>query len=302
MKDDIRDYLAQFRGQEVSYFPNPGNAGDSVIACGTYHALDRTGLTYTLPHHGRFDPAGKTIFYGGGGNLVGPATFSARAIRKWHRTAKHLCVLPQTIKDVDGLLSELGPNVTLICRERVSYDHVRSLGGRYETLLMDDMAFSLDVEQLMSGPDRFNGPAILADFVVQKLLRRRAHTTFDNVRRYLNPGKVAASLRVRPAGGVLNAFRLDGEATDIAIPADNVDLSAVFMFGVGPVPVAEHAARSLIGTLMKFDEIRTNRLHVGISAALAGKRTLLYANNYYKIRAIYDFSMRGRYPHVTWMG
>jgi hypothetical protein len=302
MTADIRDYLTQFRGQEVAYFPNPGNGGDSVIAAATYQQLEAAGIRYYTPHPARFDPAGRIVIYGGGGNLVGSSTHSARLLRRLHSTARHLTILPHTVKDVDALLGEFGSNVVLICRERVSYDYARQRRGQYDVLLMDDMAFSLDMDRLMSGRDRFSAPAMLGDFLASKLLRRSSHTIFDNVRRYLNPGPVAARLQAHAAGGALHAFRRDGEATDIAIPEDNVDLSTVFMFGVTPAPVAHHAARSLVLTLLRFDEIRTNRLHVAISAGLAGRKTLFYPNNYYKCRAVYEFSMQHRFPHVTWMG
>lgn len=302
MSADIRDYLAQFRGQDVLYVPNPGNAGDSVMSSATYQLLEAAGIRHRVPHLGSLDPAGKTILYGGGGNLYERGRHSYRTIERLHARARHLTILPHTIKDVDELLDQFGSNVTVICREPVSYNYVRGLGGRYQTLLMEDLAFALDVERLLSGRDRFSAPLMLAHFLLSRLLRRSGHTSLDNVRRYLNPGPVAARLRARPPGGVLNCFRLDGEATGIPIPDDNIDLPIVFMYGVSPAPVAHHAARSLLSTLQGFDEIRTNRLHVAISAGLIGKRTLLYTNNYYKIRAIYEFSMRNRFPHVTWMG
>ncbi|MBK1658291.1 hypothetical protein [Paracraurococcus ruber] len=302
MSAEIRDYLAQFRGQDILYLPNPGNAGDSVMSSATYQLLDAAGARWRVPHLGTLDPAGQVILYGGGGNLYEVGRHAYRTLERIHARAKHLTILPHTIKDVDPLLDQFGGNVTVICREPVSYDYVRGRGGRYQTLLMPDLAFALDVERLLSGRDRFSAPLMLADFLLSKTLRRNGHTSFDNVKRYLNPGPVAARLRGRAPGGVLNCFRLDGEATDIAIPPDNIDLPIVFMYGVSPAPVAHHAARSLLSTLKSFDEIRTNRLHVAISAALVGTKTQLFANNYYKIRAIYDFSMRGRYPHVTWMG
>lgn len=302
MNPDIQGYLAQFTGKEVLFLPNPGNAGDSVMSSATYQALETLGVRYRVPHLGTMDPAGQTILYGGGGNLYGSGRHSYRVLERIHRAAKHLTILPHTIKDVDGLLDQFGSNVTVICREKVSYDYVRGRQGRYETLLMEDMAFSLDVERLLSGKDRFSAPAMVGDFLMHKLLRRSGHTSFENVKRYLNPGPVAARLKARAPGGVLNCFRLDGEATDIEIPEDNIDLPIVFMYGVSPAPVSHHASRSLLSTLMSFDEIRTNRLHVAISAGLIGRKTLLYTNNYYKIRAIYEFSMRHRFPHVTWMG
>lgn len=302
MTSDIRNYLAQFTGKEVSFLPNPGNAGDSVMSSATYQTLEALNIDYHVPHLGALDPAGKVIFYGGGGNLYERGRHSYNVLERIHSTARHLTILPHTIKDVDDLLGRFGPNVTIICRERVTHDYVLGLQGRYETLLMEDMAFSLDVEQLLNRQAPFNAPRMMADFFLQKVLRRSGHTSFDNVKRYLNPGPVAARLKARPPGGVLNCFRLDGEATDISIPEDNIDLPIVFMFGVSPAPVAHHSARSLLETLMKFDEIRTNRLHVAISAGLIGKKTLFYPNNYYKCRAVYEFSMQHRFPHVTWMG
>ncbi|WP_137180340.1 hypothetical protein [Roseomonas sp. AR75] len=302
MNATIREYIGQFTGRDVIYLPNPGTAGDSVSAAATYQALDRARARYRTPRLRAFNPAGQFIIYGGGGNLYGRSRYAYRVLKRVHGTAKHLTILPHTIKDVDDLLSEFGSNVTVIARERVTFDYISNLPRRYETLLMDDVALSLDVEALLEEGDRFNPPAMLADFVISRLLRSSGHTGFENVKRYLNPGPIAAELKARPPGGVLNCFRLDNEATDIEIPPDNIDLPIVFMYGVAPPPVANHAARSLIETLAKFDEVRTNRLHVAIACGLIGKRTLFYPNNYYKCEAVWDFSMKDRFPHVTWMG
>jgi hypothetical protein len=298
----IQEYLGQFAGKEVWFLPNPGNGGDSVIATATYQLLEKAGIRYRVPNLRSFDPGGRFILYGGGGNLVDKGTHSYRVLRRVHRTAKHLTILPHTIKGVDDLLGEFGSNVTVIARERVTHDYVSNLPRRYETLLMDDMAFSLDVAALLNGGPSFDRAAMLSDFVLSRTLRRSGHTTFSSVKRYLNPGPVAASLAARPPGGVLNCFRLDGEATDIERPPDNIDLSQVFAFGVAPLPVALHGARSMLGTLAKFDEIRTNRLHVAVSAALLGKPTQFFPNNYYKCRAVWEYSMQDRFPNVTWMG
>ena len=49
----------------------------------------------------------------------------------------------------------------------------------------------------------------------------------------------------------------------------------------------------------QFRKVRTNRLHVGIASALLGRDTELSGNDYFKIRAIYDSSMREHFPHVS---
>jgi len=50
-----------------------------------------------------------------------------------------------------------------------------------------------------------------------------------------------------------------------------------------------------------FDEVRTNRLHDAICAGLLGKRVKMYPNSYFKNRAVYEFSMRDRFPDVEWV-
>jgi hypothetical protein len=39
-----------------------------------------------------------------------------------------------------------------------------------------------------------------------------------------------------------------------------------------------------------------------VSGAIAGRDTKFYSNSYYKCRAVYEFSMQGRFDNVTWMG
>jgi len=301
MTSDIRAYLAQFRGETVAFVPNPGNAGDSVIAAATYHCLDAIGLRYEVPPQGVQDLTGRIVLYGGGGNLVGEGTFSARTVADLHAGAKHLTILPHTVKDVATLLGAFGSNVTVICRERVSYDHVRSLGGRHETLLMDDMAFGLDIERLMGPRDAFSAAGAVLHHAAATLLRDRPRASVAGLRRAIAPGATAKRLAALPEGATLHAFRRDGEATSIALPEDNVDLSTVFNYGVTPPAVAFHAARCIMRVLLRAGEVHTNRLHVAICSAIAGRPTRFHPNNYYKCRAVYDFSMRGRFPNVTWV-
>jgi exopolysaccharide biosynthesis predicted pyruvyltransferase EpsI len=298
MEIDIDTFLRGFSGQHVHYLPNPGNAGDSVIAAATYQCFRRRAIRITIPHPDRFDPAGKTLFYGGGGNLIGTGTYAYAQVSRFHKDAGHLVILSQTVKDVDDLIRSFGGNVTVICRERVSYDYVRSFDGPHRTLLAHDMAFSLDPTPLLEGVGRAE---VLASYI-RAVLRGQGRT---------RPGNLARILLGRPRGAVpdraalgpaLSCFRLDGERTDIAVPSGNVDLSAVFALGVGPEAVANHAASRLLSTLHQFDEIRTNRLHIAISSAILGKAVKFYSNNYYKCRAVYEYSMQDRFPNVQWMG
>ena len=105
-----------------------------------------------------------------------------------------------------------------------------------------------------------------------------------------------------PAGRVLNAFRTDGESTGIARPADNFDLSSIYDGWVAPEGFARFAVRDFLAIAERYDEIRTNRLHVGIAGALLGKRVILYDNSYGKNRAVWEHSLAGRFPYIEWHG
>ena len=104
--------------------------------------------------------------------------------------------------------------------------------------------------------------------------------------------------------GICNAFRLDPESTDIEIPSDNTDLSrACRCRGNTWIPSAiNNAAHCVFSYLSKFKEVNTNRLHVSIAGTLLGIKVNLYPNSYYKNKAIYEFSMNGRFKNVNWFG
>ncbi len=298
---EIKSYLRGFAAQHVHYLPNPGNAGDSIIATATYQCLHRLGISHTIPFPPRFSAAGKTVFYGGGGNLIGTSTYAYAQVARFHKDAARFVILPHTVKDVDDLLRAFGANVTIICRERVSYDYVRSFSGPYTTLLAHDMAFSLDPAPLLGTAGRPSRGVVLARYA-EAVLRGHGRTSPRNLARILL-GRPRGTVPNRAdIGPVLHVFRLDGERTDIALPTHNVDLSAVFSYGVGPEAVANHAASWLLSTLSQFDEIHTNRLHIAISSAVLGKSVKFYSNNYYKCRAVYEHSMKDRFSNVQWMG
>ncbi len=101
---------------------------------------------------------------------------------------------------------------------------------------------------------------------------------------------------------VLNCFRTDFEQSGIAIPRDNCDLSEIFAFGTYDKGSTDYASRKLLAIVGKHEEIRTNRLHVAIAGAMVGKRVHLYPNSYYKCEAVYQYSMKERFPNVNWMG
>lgn len=283
----VIDYFASHEIDDFVFVPNPGNAGDSLINAATFQVFDGEGLSYRVlgPRYlrkailaGNQAVLGqlkdKIVVLGGGGAFTSNYTHSSTLIKAIHGIAKRLILLPCTVEGHEQLLSSLGSNVTIFCRERVSLEHVQRHCRGPELLLHHDMAFLL------------NAPRLLAQPISGIGLRKR-------IRLYLNQ-RAMDTLRRRCPSDTLNAFRLDVEACGMAIPANNQDLS--LMFSLGSQTKAENisSAKALLTQVSKFGHINTNRLHVGVAAFLMGKRLDFYANSYFKNRAVYELSMQGR--------
>jgi exopolysaccharide biosynthesis predicted pyruvyltransferase EpsI len=300
MHSDVAEVLHRHLGdQELIFVPNPGNAGDSLIAAGTFQFFQRHGIRFSVR---RIDPGlftGRVVAYGGGGNIVGPSTYGTRFLSSIHRLAKRVVILPHTIKGVDDLLANFGGNVDIFCREKVSYDYVRRTAPNSTVHLSHDMALGADVEALLQTKDTppVRLRATLASVGAKIHLSKAMATQVGGLISLWTPPRPSSSnQQVR----VLCAFRQDGERTGIELPPGNIDVSEVFSLGVESTEIASIAAHRLLGFLNQFEQIRTNRLHVAIASALLGKQVEMHDNNYYKCRAVYQHSLRA-FPNVRFL-
>lgn len=91
-----------------------------------------------------------------------------------------------------------------------------------------------------------------------------------------------SNLRIK-GKGILNAFRKDIESVKDKIPEDNFDLS---YNGYAKKPLD-----NFLNKINEFEVVNTDRLHVGIVAALLGKTVNLYSNSYFKNHAVYEYSL-----------
>lgn len=301
---EIEQYLESLRGSEpVSFAPNPGNAGDSLIAHATFQLFRKLGIEYRLFDPETSDPAGKVVVYGGGGNLVRYYDTARRVIQASHRAAKRLVLLPQTIEGNEDLLDELGRNVDIICREEVSYRHVRANAPRANVLLMHDMAFSLSVDRTLS-----EKPISLHHAIARKAMCKLGGD--ESWQPQLSPRTVLQSYRfgimqslerLRDPDRTLECFRTDVEKTGPA-PRKNLDLSRIFAHGTSVEALAAYSSYRLLKFMRHYREVRTNRLHLCIAGALLGAKVKLFPNALYKCEAVYHFSMKDRFQNVEWMG
>lgn len=304
---DIRSYLNSAVGNNVVYFkPNPGNAGDSLIAYATYQLFDELGLRYnTITDDNCFDGAGKILIYGGGGNFVEYYSGARNFVQRFHSKAVKFIILPSTISGHKEVLSSFGSNVDVLCREMTSFDYVKCTSRHANVYAADDMAFSLDLNRAFA--EHVPGWwSVALRKVIYKVVGNTKHRDLPS------PGLIARnqwkiytkSLTdwFQESGADLNCFRTDSEKNNFDTPSQNIDLSRIFEYGAHGVGLASYSSIRLLSYMNRVSTINTNRLHLAIAGALLGKRVNFYSNSYYKCKAVYEFSMADRFPNVIWKG
>lgn len=289
------DYLKSLNGELLYFRPNPGNAGDCLLAHVAFQLFRKLGLKFQL-FDGSYRPGKSIVVYGGGGNLT-HYNHARNFIRKHHKAARKFIILPHTISRNEDLLAELGSNVDIICREQVSFSHVQAHATHANVLLMEDLAFAVDVQELVNTDLTKSTPRILTP--------RLLESSFRNIGRLIlavSLNRFSRNHREQSTGGILHCFRTDSERSNVKLPAGNIDISGKFSFGTHDEDVCKYAAAMLFQYVNRFSEIRTNRLHVAIPGALLGKQVKLYSNSYFKCKAVYEYSIKEKYPNVEWMG
>jgi len=270
---DIKSFLTSYQGKKIKYVPNPGNAGDSFIGYATLQVFKELNLDYQICKS-TDTHEGDIIFYGGGGSLIRKYKSCKNFLINNHEK-NNIIVLPNTINECDDLLKSFSDNVILFAREDVSFNYIKSkMRHTSNALLSRDMSFYI---------------------------------------KGLNKYKNVSSI------GTCNVYRFDDELktknNHVIVPDDNKDISVDFSrpFFMKNWYIADDintqveknlsiATDNMFSYISKFKQINTNRLHVGIAAALLGKTVNLYPGSYFKIEAIYNCCMRNKFNNVTYHG
>lgn len=269
---ELDTLLASYRGREVRYFANPGNGGDCLIAAATYQLF----RDYDISARMLRDPTtvrDQVIFLAGGGNLVPLYRGMADFLRNLVGRGNRIIVLPHSIRGNRDLLSQLGPEDVLCCREVESHAEVLGMNLECRSILTHDLAIYLDLGRLAAaGKD-----GILQEEFEQRLAK--ASLTLDRV-----------------AGQKISCIRRGVEKT-LEPKGRNYDVSIIFQTGVLPGE-AERGAWMMLEFCRLTAEITTNRLHAGIAAALVGTPAILYDNSYGKVSGIYRHSLSERFANL----
>ena len=300
----VAEALAAWRGRRVFFEPLIGNNGDDLIKMGAQRALNDAGVELVAA------PAdAEAIVINGGGGMVEFSKAGIGALRSildgFPETP--LIILPQSYKfeslDFAGLFRSRPAPATLFARERVSLGILDGLEmPDCVTLGLDhDMAFNLEGSEFLSGLARDvsrdhvliveRGDAESNTGMQHKAVgfkpinRLLPHGLKQNIKRVMRTRGAAARAAQSSAFATSMVDRLcetDPALRDLPVVASDVSDPNNASF--------ERFCALIVGAAA----VASNRLHVGVLAALLGKRTLIRGASYHKIAGIWEMSLEGR--------
>lgn len=288
------------KDEKIYYRANPGNAGDALIATGTFHLLSHLKIDYEILDVETFDPDGKIVLYAGGGNfnhIYGDAREFIQAI---HSRVKKFILLPHTITGNEDLLADLGSNCIIFAREHISYEHLSKHSNQCQVYIDHDMALNMDVQKVLSA--KYPGTISLILRKIYNNLIKSSHDRIPPIRMLLSSFFFERDWSRRNLGTLGVFFRDDVEASGRDLPDDNADLSKIYFYGTRNKYYTDYTVWRLFNYLDKFDDVRTDRLHVCIAAAMLNKKVEFNSNSYFKCKAVYEYSLKSNYPNINWLG
>lgn len=285
MKTVIGDFLKKNINEKFYFHPNPGNAGDSLINVGCYDCFHKYSLKFeefsdgltcdTKKYHN------KIVVLGGGGGFIPTWKFTRDFVSRMHRSCKLLILLPHTVSGNEDLLKNLGSNVIIFAREDISFLHLKkNLINGAKVYLADDMAFCIDTSKIVE----IKKPKLSFKYNLKNIFnifREKYYHIFS--------------------GNMINAFRSDAEKTAMRLPRFNYDISIAYTFGTENEHLNRFSAYKFLKYLNSCNNISTNRLHVAIGCSILNKNVKFYPNNYFKCKAVYNFSIKNKYHTVEWI-
>lgn len=263
----------KLRIEHIIYCPNPGNAGDALIAHSTYCMFNRLGIKYdTLNRIPRIDSSiirnTDAFVYGGGGNLVNNYKDAANFLQKFHNQSKPLILLPHTISGNAELLADLGPNCHLFCRDEKSYEYASKVCLKSKIYLSHDLALDIDTDYTLNTLYKVAFNLLLTDRryeIIRKL------TKCFLIRRF---GKL--DLTAPKKKTEIRAFRTDSESARKQCDTKSIDLSETFAVNDLSPLLSHFSAALLFSSLRPYKTVSTDRLHVCIASALLGIHVNFY--------------------------
>lgn len=264
--------------------PNSGNGGDAIIALACMEMFDEMGLDWKVYTSKGYDNC-KSIVYSGGATF--PQYFAlAKFIATHHDDLESFTLMPHSIEGHEQLLSKMDDRYHLFSREKTTYGYLQNATRGAKIYLSHDAVFSLDVDSLnLFGPLPLLLPGQPINFHLQWFFKQL------KLRLYL----------MRNSNEQL-FFRTDSEASgEYDDLKGNVDLSRLIKGKMITRKQVTGIALAFLSVIKRCKHIRTDRLHVGIAAGLCDVSCQLYPGVNFKIKSIYEHSVKVLIPEVEMM-
>ena len=244
------------------YIPNPGNAGDMLIASATF--------AFFRANHLRYIPYGKhknlkSVVYGGGGLWTKDYKDDRSKILPIFKAAQHVLILPSSFNDCKKLIDILDERFVIFCREQKSYEYLVSAQTRAKILLDHDMAFRMT--QIPRSDRILEGG-------------------FDIVRKY-------SEISIPHTAYFL---RTDKEKV-FEHPTDLDVSSLAYAYKKITPKWADFCSAMMLSVIDQANVVITDRLHVAIAAFLLNKQVYMLDNSYGKLSSVYEHSLK-QYKNV----
>ncbi len=275
---ELFEILTGFAGEKIYYYPNQGNAGDSMIAAATYQIFAAMNITFEI-----ITSPGKAaklqnskIVLGGGGNFVPMYGAIASFLKVLSGSSNQVVLLSHSIRGHQEIIKGLRENITLFCRENDSVQYLERLGTSAHYYRSHDMAVYMDVDEVLTQwKDNNENIKSFEEKLLQKGIANLHHLAFEN----------------------MSCIRGGAEST-ISIPKQNFDISDIFRSGVTPDLAFKSTAEMLYFCYLAR-EITTNRMHIAVACGLMNTTCKMLDNSYGKLSSVYDVTLKRKFPSLS---
>jgi predicted HAD superfamily hydrolase/exopolysaccharide biosynthesis predicted pyruvyltransferase EpsI len=252
--------LESHSGKRVHFFPKPGNAGDGYITWCSFLLFDQYGIDI-VAHKMDDIVRDSIVFIGGGGNLIEDRYREVRdLIDRLCSLNNQVFLLPHTISGNRDIFKLTYENLTVYCRDEVSFDHAIESGANPDTtFLSHDLTLFLGARPFAS---------------IQK------------------PRNEQGTIEILRTDGESASNRQVGEENFDVSLSWNGDIWQAMSF-------CKQVTLSMAEYINPFRKIVTDRLHVGILAAQIGKEVNLLPNAYFKNSAVFSHSLSKLFPSMS---
>ena len=285
------------------FIANAGNLGDAIIANSEFQILNF--LKKNLQKVNYAKPIETTtpfnFIYGGGGLFLNIYKENLKEIFDIlkNKLLQQCVILPSSFYNIPELIEIIDDRFTIFCRERRSYEYLKNNNTKAKIYLSDDMAFATDVN--------FYYNSGFTNEQLNNLKENLQNMSLTQIKQVLYDYFFNYSLIYNKTKEILNTIKQDKLKKAYLLRNDpekniesNININSFDLSDCGRIrdkSCFDNAYVQIISELFFSavdcaDIIVTDRLHIGISAALLNKEVFLFDNNYGKVSGVYEQTMK----------